>query len=336
MPLPPLSRPRATQARLHPAGCGGGGYRTGALAGGRSLYSQSSGGARRMYSPLGAHAAALKPLRATAPATPPAARQRDGDPSLVARPGKSPPTCPRKRHATTTRGTTTARGGAPLLKRSRRPVIFSDIDTVWLRDPRGVLSDLPISKAFAIAPETEALPQAGASFTARGGGFHVCACLFAACPSAAGEAIAEAWWHASGGENGRGNEQKAFQQMLNRQPELVVGDAAAASNYSRGGANLGRVDAVSGQFVGASMQARAESNRTRAGLLAGALADTVAILDHAHFPTGRHDRKPAPEAVWLHANWIMRKTRASTTTAKRSRMLKHGLWRPECTTAPVS
>ena len=223
-----------------------------------------------------------------------------------------------------------------LLKRSRRPVIFSDIDTVWLRDPRGVLSDLPISKAFAIAPETEALPQAGASFTARGGGFHVCACLFAACPSAAGEAIAEAWWHASGGENGRGNEQKAFQQMLNRQPELVVGDAAAASNYSRGGANLGRVDAVSGQFVGASMQARAESNRTRAGLLAGALADTVAILDHAHFPTGRHDRKPAPEAVWLHANWIMRKTRASTTTAKRSRMLKHGLWRPECTTAPVS
>ena len=59
----------------------------------------------------------------------------------------------------------------------------------------------------------------------------VTACFFAACPTAAGIAIVDAWWHASGGDGGKGNEQKAFQKLLNRQPELFIGTAAAAARY---------------------------------------------------------------------------------------------------------
>ena len=56
----------------------------------------------------------------------------------------------------------------------------------------------------------------------------------------------------------------------------------------------------------------------------------VAILDPAHFPTGQRDPAIAPSHVWLHANWIQRRTRASTTTAKKLRLQKRGVWNRSC------
>ena len=56
----------------------------------------------------------------------------------------------------------------------------------------------------------------------------------------------------------------------------------------------------------------------------------VAILPHYAFPTGRHDPPVTAHSVWVHANWIQRKTRASTTMAKRNRLTKHGLWSRSC------
>jgi hypothetical protein len=187
-----------------------------------------------------------------------------------------------------------------LLESSSRPVVFTDIDTAWLKSPLEYLARaLPPSKIFAIAPDAdEVLPGAT-------GRFHVCACFFAACPSNATRNVLRQWWRASGSEGGHSNEQKVFQRLLDERPGLVFG--------------------AEGGRVAGPLQQNHSSQRKPIGAYTGG-SGPVAILSHAAFPTGRHDPQITPEAVWLHANWIQRKTRQSTTTAKVNRLIKHGLW----------
>ena len=48
---------------------------------------------------------------------------------------------------------------ADLLAASRRPVIFTDVDTVWLRSPLEVLRDSPPGKSFFVAPDANESEQ---------------------------------------------------------------------------------------------------------------------------------------------------------------------------------
>ena len=188
-----------------------------------------------------------------------------------------------------------------LLEATRRPVVFSDVDTVWIRNPLRELNALPSQKSFAVAPDANELSPCvgpGCSSPGREGNrtahvlHHVCACFFAVCARGQGRRVLDAWWAAAGAEAGRTNEQKALQKLLDARPELITGNALEP---------------------------------------AAPLVGPVAILPHAVFPTGRHDPPVTPQAAWVHANWIQRKTRTSTTTAKRNRLRAHGLWKEECT-----
>ena len=196
-----------------------------------------------------------------------------------------------------------------LIRSTRRGVVFTDIDTAFLRSPVDALAEsLADGKEFAIAPETNEMPSSDLDTplsSRHGGGFHVCACFFAACPTPMGESILDEWWRASGGENGHDNEQKAFQELLNRRPELVLGSGAGGNGSHGGGGH-------------------AHGSHTLREM------GPVAILSHALFPTGRYTFKPNNETVWIHANWIKRRTRDSTNTAKIARLMSHKLWHAGC------
>ena len=54
----------------------------------------------------------------------------------------------------------------------------------------------------------------------------VCACFFAACANHAGERVLHRWWNASGGFASTVNEQKAFNRLVDKEPELLAGPVA--------------------------------------------------------------------------------------------------------------
>ena len=204
-----------------------------------------------------------------------------------------------------------------LLERKNRPIIFSDIDVVWLRDPLAHLARaLDRQAAFAIGPDANdkllrTSEGASQALTQR---HHVCACFFAACPSAAWllrdwRSAASPAVGAGGAAAGAINEQKAFQRLLDRRPDLVLR-----------GNRTGTIPTSPPPRGGGSPH---ERNNLRHEAV-------VAILDPAHFPTGQKDPPIAPSHVWLHANWIQRRTRASTTTAKKLRLQKRGVWNRSC------
>ena len=256
------------------------------------------------------------------------------------------------------------RAAGDLMARTGRSVVFSDLDTVWLRSPLEQLERLPPEKAFAIGPEGSPLDFNHAASTtlaprapsppppAQARKYYVCACFFAACPSGAARAIFDTWWTASGRETGRGNEQEGFEWLLNLWPELVSGTASAgrgaaraallkSKRIPRGIAELLAAgdgwleDLLRNSSDGLHLDGGARENDARryegsVGLLR-ASGGPVAILPHAAFPTGRHDPPITSQSVWIHANWIQRKTRAATTVAKRGRLAKHGMWRHNCT-----
>jgi hypothetical protein len=281
------------------------------------------------------------------------------------------------------------RAVSDLMTRTKRAVIFSDLDTVWLRSPLEELRRLPPGTAFAIGPEgppPASLDEAKASTKAVTTSVattshlvpppppparphaYVCACFFAACPIEAGRIILEKWWHASGGAEGQSNEQSAFEWMLSLWPELltgeltdevpswrgsgaghVLGDTGRASlarststitsTSSSGSSSSGKRRLRATKMPRALVTMAAEDNAWAGALLpnvsslrgASATWGPVSILPHAAFPTGRYDPPITPRAVWVHANWIQRKTRSSTTMAKRNRLIKHGLWNASCT-----
>ena len=195
-----------------------------------------------------------------------------------------------------------------LLERTGRPVLFSDIDTVWLKDPFSHLArTLNRDSVFAVGPDANDKLHSDVVADALAQRHHVCACFFAACPSAAW--LLKDWRSATIAAGGGGgvavNEQKALQRMLDRRPGLVVrGNKSTRSRVANAAADSGGM----------------RSARTA----------VVTILDPAHFPTGQKDPPIVPSHVWMHANWIQRRTRASTTTAKRLRLQKRGVWNPRC------
>ena len=70
------------------------------------------------------------------------------------------------------------RAARDLLASTGRPILFTDVDTLWLRSPLAALSELPRTKHFALAPEAnDKLPGTNYSRPL------VCACFFAACPT---------------------------------------------------------------------------------------------------------------------------------------------------------
>lgn len=256
-----------------------------------------------------------------------------------------------------------------LLSRTSRPVIFSDVDTVWLRNPfTHLVTVLPPHKHFAIAPDAnEALRESDVAH-ALAQRHHVCACFFAVCPAASW--LLDAWWRAATPEKGGAaiNEQKAFQALLNRRPQLVRGNGS--STLASGSGDGGSSSSSAGARAGTAVE--------------GSGSGPIALLTPAAFPTGQHDPPIQPHAVWMvrrassvsrpepdhrpkcrlfpaflhpavpgqddrvdvllslyhrclarfafsqHANWIQRRTRASTTTAKKNRLIKRGKWEARC------
>lgn len=110
---------------------------------------------------------------------------------------------------------------AQLVRSTRRPVVFTDVDTALRRDPFSLLQDLfaalPPSKVFAIAPDQNERDPLRTG---------VCACFFAACANHAGERVLHRWWNASGGFASTVNEQKAFNRLVDKEPELLAGPVA--------------------------------------------------------------------------------------------------------------
>ena len=110
---------------------------------------------------------------------------------------------------------------AQLVRSTRRPVVFTDVDTALRRDPFALLQDLfaalPPSKVFAIAPDQNERDPLRTG---------VCACFFAACANHAGERVLHRWWNASGGFASTVNEQKAFNRLVDKEPELLAGPVA--------------------------------------------------------------------------------------------------------------
>ena len=236
------------------------------------------------------------------------------------------------------------RAARDLMAQTGRPVVFTDLDTAWLKSPLEQLARLPSSKAFAIGPEGSHLdfaPKASTSAAAppppATNKHYVCACFFAACPSYSGVTMLDKWWTASGGADGRANEQLAFQWLLNLWPELIKGrtrNAGAASPPRLSAASAAATlptaaRAVAARFSGDDAWLD-ELLANSSGFGAEGDDGPVAILPHYAFPTGRHDPPVTAHSVWVHANWIQRKTRASTTMAKRNRLAKHGLWSHSC------
>ena len=247
------------------------------------------------------------------------------------------------------------RAARDLMSSTGRAVVFSDIDTVWLRSPLAELARLPPSTAFAIGPEgsphdfqspsSTAAPPPPSSLSIpaaeliRSRRHYVCACFFAACPRAAGRVVLDKWWAASGREDGKGNEQVGMQWMINLWPELVDGTSAVTIDrraVNRSAAVLsgsmkrivprGVAELVVADDAWAQSLLSSDDAATGASTMA-----PVSILPHAAFPTGRNDPSITSRSVWMHANWIQRKTRSGTTAAKRTRLAKHGKWMRNCT-----
>lgn len=65
----------------------------------------------------------------------------------------------------------------------RRPVVFTDIDTVWLRDPLELLQG--VHRGLALVPE--------GTYVSNGTVSYVCSCFIAACPDGPTRKLLHAW-----------------------------------------------------------------------------------------------------------------------------------------------
>ena len=134
------------------------------------------------------------------------------------------------------------RAARDLMAQTGRPVVFTDLDTAWLKSPLEQLARLPSSKAFAIGPEGSHLdfarrrPSAAAPCAASDKQ-ALCMCvLLCGVPELFGRNYAGQVVDGLPMRTGMPNEQLAFQWLLNLWPELIKGrtrNAGAASPPTR-------------------------------------------------------------------------------------------------------
>ena len=117
------------------------------------------------------------------------------------------------------------------------------------------------------------------------------------------------------------------EHMTGSTPELVLGTGALYGSHDGG-----NVSHRGGHAHGGAHRTGNRSHDGGAPLRTHGSHATgpIAILPHALFPTGRYNPKPTNETVWVHANWIKRRTRESTNTAKVARLRSHKVWHAGC------